>query len=131
VIFEYAGPGTKKKQLIYEQRIWSPYVQEGHENGNAFYGTKGMMILGKQSGNCSVRATARENELAGDAACIPRCIKSGGRPNADIESGHLSTTLAHLGNIATRVGRVLHFDPAAEQFTGDDEANRLIRRTYR
>ncbi len=57
VIFEYAGAGTKKKQLIYEQRIWSPYVQEGHENGNAFYGTKGMMILGKQSGgNCSARA---------------------------------------------------------------------------
>jgi hypothetical protein len=29
------------------------------------------------------------------------------------------------------VGRVLHFDPAAEQFSGDDEANRLIRRKYR
>ena len=39
-----------KRQLIFEQRIWSPYVQEGYENGNAFYGTKGMMLLGKRGG---------------------------------------------------------------------------------
>jgi hypothetical protein len=58
-------------------------------------------------------------------------IKSGVRPNADIEVGHLSATLSHLGNIATRVGRVLHFDPQTEAITGDEEANRLVRRLYR
>ena len=42
--FEYDLPGGKTKQLIYEQRIWSPYVQEGHENGCAWYGTDGMVI---------------------------------------------------------------------------------------
>src|SRR5687767_7362390 len=31
VVFEYHGDGRRKKQLIFEQRIWSPYVQEGHE----------------------------------------------------------------------------------------------------
>jgi hypothetical protein len=36
--FEYEI-GGRKKQLIYEHRIWSPYVQEGYENGDAFYGT--------------------------------------------------------------------------------------------
>jgi predicted dehydrogenase len=59
VIFEYAGAGTKKKQLIYEQRIWSPYVQEGHENGNAFYGTGMMIWASSRAGSCSARATAR------------------------------------------------------------------------
>ena len=51
-VFEYAGagPAGRNKQLIFEQRIWSPYFQEGYENGDAFYGTKGMMILGKQGG---------------------------------------------------------------------------------
>ena len=44
--FEYDIEG-KTKQLIYEQRDWSPYVQEGHENGCAWYGTKGMVIGGK------------------------------------------------------------------------------------
>jgi len=49
---DFPGDGKigNKKQLIYEQRDWSPYVQEGHENGDAFYGTEGIMILGKQSG---------------------------------------------------------------------------------
>lgn len=139
VVFEYAGRGPRGKvQLIYEQRIWSPYVQEGHENGNAFYGTKGMMILGKQSGwqLFGPRNEPRE-KMAVQFANEPHhrnfleCIRSGQRPNADIEIGHLSATLAHLGNIATRVGRVLHFDPSTEQIANDEEANRLVRRTYR
>jgi predicted dehydrogenase len=50
VLFEYGLGNSKKKQLIFEQRLWSPYVQEGNENGNAFYGTKGIMIMGKHRG---------------------------------------------------------------------------------
>ena len=48
VVCEYdAGNGGKKpRQFIFEQRIWSPYVQEDYENGCAFYGTKGMLIIG-------------------------------------------------------------------------------------
>jgi len=44
-----AGSG-RTKQLIFEQRIWSPYVQEGYENGAAFYGTKGMLVIGHSVG---------------------------------------------------------------------------------
>lgn len=139
VIFEYTGAGTRgKKQLIYEQRIWSPYVQEGYENGNAFYGTKGMLILGKHSGwQLFGPRNAPGEKASGQLDGAPHhrdfldCIRSGRRPNADIEIGHLSTSLAHLGNIATRVGRVLHFEPKTEQFAGDEEASRLLRRTYR
>ena len=59
------------------------------------------------------------------------CIKSGNRPNADVAIGHLSASLCHLGNIATRLRRTLSFDPQKEQFVGDSEANALIRRQYR
>lgn len=59
------------------------------------------------------------------------CIRSGGRPHADVEIGHLSATLVHLGTIATRVGRRLQFDPATEKIVGDEEAAKLVRRTYR
>ena len=58
-------------------------------------------------------------------------IRDGHTPNAEIEIGHLSATLCHLGNIATRTKRALTFDPKAERITGDDDANRLIKRTYR
>lgn len=138
ISYEYRLPGAHMKQLVYEQRIWSPYVQEGHENGNAFYGTKGLLILGKQSG---WQLFGPRNELKEKSASrldssphhrnFLDCIKSGERPNADIEIGHLSASLSHLGNIATRVGRLLNFDPKSEQVIGDDEANHLVRRTYR
>jgi hypothetical protein len=58
-------------------------------------------------------------------------IREGAKLNADALTGHLSTSLCHLGNIATRLGRSLTFDPKTEQIIGDEEANRLVRREYR
>jgi hypothetical protein len=51
--------------------------------------------------------------------------------NAPVETGHLSSALAHLGNISYRLGRQLDFDPVAEQFIGDEDANRMRTREYR
>lgn len=140
VLFEYAGDGKagRKRQLIFEQRIWSPYVQEGYENGNAFYGTKGMLILGKHHGwqLFGPRNEPREKmESKIDSLFHHRnfldSIRSEKRPNADVEIGHLSATLCHLGNMATRLGRTLNFDPKTEQILGDEEAAAMVRRTYR
>ena len=49
----------------------------------------------------------------------------------EIEEGHLSSGLCHLGNVAYRLGRTLNFDPKAETFPGDAEANALLTRQYR
>jgi predicted dehydrogenase len=137
VAFEYET-GGKKRQLIYEHRIWSPYVQEGHENGNAFYGTKGMMILGKNAGwQLYGPRNKLIEEMRGSVNLSPHhrnfldCIRNSKEPNANAETGHLSAALAHLANIATRIGSTLKFDPAKEQFIGSAEANKLLSRTYR
>jgi hypothetical protein len=58
-------------------------------------------------------------------------IRSQRRPNGDIEIGHVTTTLCHLGNLSTRLGRTLKFDAAKEQILNDDEANKLLAREYR
>ena len=136
--FENVGKNRKKKQLIFEQRIWSPYVQEGYENGDAFYGTNGMMIFGKGSGwklygprNKELRTGTGSPNLLAHHRNFFECVRSGARPNADIEINHYSSSLCHLGNIATRVGRVLHFDIAKEQITHDNDAAPLVRRQYR
>jgi len=50
---------------------------------------------------------------------------------AVVAEGHLSSSLCYLGNIAHETERTLRFDPAAERFTGADEANRLLTRDYR
>ena len=59
------------------------------------------------------------------------CIREGKKPHADIEIGHLSSSLCHLGNIAIRTGDMLHFDPEKEQMLNDAKANALVRREYR
>lgn len=140
VVFEYPGSGRTGsiRQLVFEQRIWSPYRQEGYENGNAFYGTKGMLLLGKQDGWKLFgprNQLIKEQKAGGFGPPHHRnfldCVKTGKRPNADIEIGHLSAALCHLANIAARLRRTLQLDPKTERFVGDDAADRLLARTYR
>ncbi len=59
------------------------------------------------------------------------CIKSREKPIADVEIGHRSATVCHLGNIARWVGRPLRWDPVAEQFPEDEEANQYLDRPRR
>ncbi|MFO0909400.1 MAG: Gfo/Idh/MocA family oxidoreductase [Isosphaeraceae bacterium] len=59
------------------------------------------------------------------------CIKSRKRPIADVEIGHRSATVCHLGNIALRLGRRIQWDPSAEQILGDSEAAAMLVRPYR
>ena len=139
--FEYptASKSGRPKQLIFEQRIWSPYVQEGYENGAAFYGTDGVLILGHTVGwklygpkNKLIAEKTGQVDLPAHHTNFLDCVRgTQSRLNADITAGHLSATLVHLANIAARTGRVLNFDPVAEQITGDAEAAKLVGRNYR
>jgi predicted dehydrogenase len=139
VTYGYDLPDGRKKQLVYEQRTWCPYKQEGIDNGDAFYGTKGMMLLCKEAGWRIIKAgNIAGDKMEADGVDLPGhtrnfldCIKSGERPHADIEIGHLSSCLSHLGNIASRVGRGFAFDPKTEQVIGDEEANKFTGREYR
>lgn len=138
VLFEYAAEGAKKKQLLFEQRIWSPYGQEGYENGNAFYGTKGQLVMGHTVGwtlygpkNKVLEQLTGQVDLPAHHRNFFAAIRTGSPNAAPAEVGHLSASLCHLGNIATRTRRMLTFDPAAEQIVKDEEANGLVRRQYR
>jgi predicted dehydrogenase len=140
-VFEYpdaAGPG-RARQLVFEQRIWSPYVQDGYENGAAFYGTEGMLIIGHANGwtlygprNKKIAERTGPADLAAHHQNFLDCIRGTAKaPNADVLSGHRAAALVHLANIAARVGRVLHFDPQNETIVGDTEAAALVARRYR
>ena len=140
--FAPAGKNGRRKQAIFELRIWTPYRMEGYENGNAFYGTKGFLLLGK---NDNFKLYGERNKLIEETpadgtntantlihhADFVDCIRNGNRPQADIEFGHHSATACHLGNIASRLKRTLFFDGKKEQFVNDDEANKLLTRNYR
>jgi predicted dehydrogenase len=59
------------------------------------------------------------------------CIRSRKPCAADIETGHRSATVCHLGNIALRLGRAVKWDPAREEFPGDPAANLLRDKPFR
>jgi predicted dehydrogenase len=57
-------------------------------------------------------------------------IKKGTPLASDIDSGHKSTLLVQLGNIAQRTGRSLDTNPASGRILKDKEAMKLWSRTY-
>ncbi|MBN1588690.1 MAG: Gfo/Idh/MocA family oxidoreductase [Pirellulales bacterium] len=59
------------------------------------------------------------------------CIKTREKPVADVETGHRSATMCHLGNIARWLNRRLRWDPEKEVFPGDAEANSYLDRPRR
>jgi predicted dehydrogenase len=142
VTFEYPGDGKPghRKLLIYEQRLWSTNYPHNTDSGAEFYGTKGQMYLSRrgkleilndrnQPVSVNFKLDAMNDTLHVQNLCD--AIRGTAKLTADAQTGHLSTTLCHLGNIATRLGRSLTFDPRNEQIVDDAEANALVRRPYR
>ena len=138
--FEYSPKGAagERKQLIFEQRIWTRYTQDGYENGAAFYGTKGMLIMGHTTGwrlygerNKLIAEQTGRADLVAHHTNFFDSIRGKAKPAASIEVGHRAATIVHLANIAARTERVLKFDPIKERITGDAEADQMLRREYR
>ena len=135
IVFNY-----KDKVLMFEMRIWNPYMMEGQENGVAVYGTSGTVQIGRwdrkwgfkvfdDSGKLVLHDDANEPDT--HARNFVDSIRSRKPPNAEIETGHLSSLHAHLGNIVARTGRHLKFDAHTEMIVGDAAANRYVTREYR
>lgn len=60
------------------------------------------------------------------------CVFSGAEPIAPIEAAHRTISIAHLGNIALRLGREeIEWDPATEKIRGDVAASKMLGREMR
>ena len=60
-----------------------------------------------------------------------KCVKSRKDPYFPVEIGHRVSTVCHLANIAIKLGRKLKWDPAAERFVNDSQANQMLSRPMR
>jgi len=60
-----------------------------------------------------------------------KCVKSRKDPYFPVDIGHRVSTVCHLANIMLRLGRKLKWDPEAEQFLNDPEANAMLDRKRR
>ena len=59
------------------------------------------------------------------------CIRSRKETIVPAETAHRSCSACLVAHIGMRLGRKLQWDPAAERFVGDDQANALLARTER
>ena len=112
--------------------------------GNLFYGSEGWMSIdmnGFQIYRGEDRKLAQEVKYTEQQewdttphiANFLKAVRSRNPRDltCDIEEGHISAALVHMANISYRTGRKLRFDPKAERFVNDDEANSYITRKYR
>jgi myo-inositol 2-dehydrogenase/D-chiro-inositol 1-dehydrogenase len=73
----------------------------------------------------------RNMPMQGHMANFFHCVKTRALPISDVFTHCNSLNACHAANIAMLVGRKLRWDKEKEEFAGDDEANRLIRRAQR
>ena len=59
------------------------------------------------------------------------CVDSRNQPISDVTSQHRSVSTCHVANISMRLGRSLEWNPDAEQFVNDPDADRWLRREQR
>lgn len=129
---------AQKKMIQFEVRHWCTNLEDGAGVGNIFYGRDGYMVVKGYDTFETYLGQKREKGPSGKAggdhyANWIKAIRSRKTTdqNGPVETAHLSSGLAHLGNIAFRLERQLVFDPAAEMFVGDSEADAMLRRNYR
>ncbi len=58
-------------------------------------------------------------------------IRSRTKPVSDVETGHRTSALCNIINIAYELQRPLLYNQETEQFKGDDFANMMLTRAYR
>jgi predicted dehydrogenase len=127
----------RNKSIMWEGLSWSPYGPGGDGFGICFHGDEGTLLIegyGYKIFDMKNKEVAQKSGGGGEREHIANfldCIRTGKRPNADIEEGHRSTLLCHLGNIAHRVNRVLTTSEKNGHIQGDSEAMALWSREYR
>ncbi len=122
--------------LVWELRSFARHHPiEGTNAGTGFYGTDGILIVtgsGWQVYQKDGEKGPSEKKSGGShMKNFLDCIKSRKKPNADVEIGRISTTICHLGNIITHLGRDVVFDPKTETFGNDKEASEYLSKEYR
>jgi len=131
----------ENKMIQFEVRPWHTNTEDGATVGNIFYGSEGYMVIkGYKSYEIYLGSKRKPGpKNTGDDPVnahftnfldAVRSRKSE-TLNGPVETAHTSSGIAHLGNIAFRLGRQLNFDPKTEQFVNDPEADKYLTRQYR
>jgi predicted dehydrogenase len=143
VNYTYANGVLHTVRNTHDDSIYGAVVNEnGQRNGIKFEGGNGWIWVNRAEIYASDEALIHTPLPAG-AIRLPvsndhmgnffDCVRSRKLPVADVEIGHHSAALCHMGVIALRLNQKLQWDPAKEKFTGGNakEANKWLTREMR
>lgn len=136
---------TEKCRLVYTYangiRMTLGQGQKDIPEGTMFIGTKGRVYVNRGKVVAEPMDLAKVSLEAPEMTQLYRsvdhtkdflaCIKSRELPICDVEIGHRSATVCHLGNMVARLGRPVKWDPVTETCPGDAEAQAMTDREYR
>jgi predicted dehydrogenase len=129
---------TTKDDSIFGAKINA----DGQRNGIRFEGTNGWIWVNRDQIKASdpellktplpegsVRLYSSSNHMEN----FLDCVRSRKTPICDVETGHRSATMCHLGAISMRTGHALTWDAEKEMFVGEHsrEANTYVQREMR
>ena len=145
-IITWETPGAS---VIWEGRSCNNALVEGEDRGVIFYGENGSLATGGNSyvirdqKNNIVKEIKSSEKIDGRDPSSPsanldsvhianflKCVREGGTPNADVETGRKSTLWVQLGNISQRVGTTLNIDQHSGHVIGNKAADALWSRKY-
>ncbi len=138
------------KTMTWEGRSCNGKNIEGSSVGVIFYGEKGSMVMNGGDGykiydldNKLIKEVTPETQINARNLSNPSgnldgihvrnffdAINKGTQLNADIDSGHKSTLLVQLGNIAQRAGHSLDIDPQTGHILDKKVAKKYWAREY-
>ncbi|MCI0700925.1 MAG: Gfo/Idh/MocA family oxidoreductase [Planctomycetia bacterium] len=140
----FETPETAKQTFTYANGVVVRCsLGKGYPGGVTFEGEKGTIHVNRGS----ITVTLNGEKVA-DPFKLPtgetklyvstnhhqnwlECIKTRKLPICDVEIGHRSATVCHLGNIALRTGRKITWEPKTETIVGDKEASAMLTKEYR
>ncbi len=131
------GKDVKRMTFLYANGL---PMYHGGESDCVFHGTKGKIMVGRGYLRADppqiLQAKLGPNDMhlcrhRDHRSDFLECVRTRSRCIADVEIGHRTSSVCQLGNICNQLNRRLKWDPAAERFVGDEEANRLLSRPDR
>jgi predicted dehydrogenase len=144
-------------RVVWQHRSWGESADPKYPWGATFYGDKAtlkMSVYGYDfiplNGGAPVHKDVTyeleqypedktEKDLEKQVAPATRrhmqnllaAIDARSKPVADIEEGYISTASCILANNSVKLGRGFSWDAEKQQVVNDDEANKMLRRSYR
>lgn len=135
--------GKEFEVLTYRYANGTVMTREGISQptpGVRFEGTEGMIEVTREQLITEPDSLRRQTLKANDVHLYEsknhpdnfiECVRTRNRPACDASIGYRSISVCHLGNIAYWLKRPLRWDPAAERFVNDRQADSMLQRTMR